>query len=66
MNDIIKEVKTKYPDIHIDKQTCPSYVKMYTKDNRQIVMVYVEVTPVMLLFLFNMLVKTEPSIMLCH
>lgn len=45
MNDILKDVKAEYPDIHIDKQTCPSYVKMYTKDNSQIVIVYSEVTP---------------------
>lgn len=44
MNDILKEVKGKYRDIHIDKQSCPSYVKMFTKDNNQIVLVYAEVT----------------------
>ncbi|KAJ2947574.1 hypothetical protein O0L34_g17367 [Tuta absoluta] len=40
MDSILKPVLDKYPKYFIDKQQCPSYVSMYTKEKYDVVMVY--------------------------
>lgn len=39
MDNIIKPVIDSYPKYYIEKQKSPSYVEMYTKSNRDIVLV---------------------------
>ncbi|XP_049870970.1 protein zwilch isoform X1 [Pectinophora gossypiella] len=40
MDTILKPVLENYPKLSIEKQLCPSYVSMYTKNKNEIVLVY--------------------------
>ncbi|XP_052754511.1 protein zwilch isoform X1 [Galleria mellonella] len=42
MDNLLQPVLESYPKLTIEKQFCPSYVEMYTKNSREIVMVFVK------------------------
>ncbi|XP_059058600.1 uncharacterized protein LOC131852039 [Achroia grisella] len=42
MDNLLQPVLESYPKLSIEKQICPSYVEMYTKNKTEIVMVFVK------------------------
>lgn len=44
MDNLLKPVIENYSKYYVEKQKCPTYVQMYAKDSKEIILVYNKVS----------------------